>query len=342
MKIQPINLKFSLLLVILTGLFSSPSYSCTTVFCNNNNIAKAVARSTDLYFSDQPLLKVMPRGMNRSGEAGEGSLNWKSKYGNVVITAFHTNAVSDGVNEKGLAVHLLYLSGTEYPKATKNERKISNLLWSQYLLDNYSTVDEALKDMQNIQIVSTIASGREWPIHITLEDSTGDSAIIEYVQGKMQIYHGKQYQVMTNEPAYNIQLDNLKRYQPFGGKLPIPGDSNPLSRFVRVSTYMKTIPVPKNYLESIANVLSVIRTAMVPFGAVEINQEFKAEDTWPTLWVSVADVTNKIYYFNSTTAPNIVWVDLNKINFKEGAPVLSIDPTDIQLKGDITQQLATK
>jgi choloylglycine hydrolase len=143
---------------------------------------------------------------------------------------------------------------------------------------------------------------------------------------------------MTNEPAYNIQLANLKNYKDFGGARPLPGDTDPLSRFVRVATYLKTLPQSKTGIDSIAGILSVIRSAMVPFGAQDTSGN-KTEDAWSTRWITVADVTNKLYFFNSTSAPNIVWFDLSKLNFSEGEPVSSLDPTDIHLEGDITNKL---
>jgi penicillin V acylase-like amidase (Ntn superfamily) len=330
-------LQLSLLGIIMTA--AAGAHCCTTVFANNKGPYKVVARTVDLYVSDHPMLVTNPRGAEHHGEAGDNSLTWKVKYGNLVVTAFHTHTASDGLNEKGLAAHLLYLSGTEYPTVDKTKPEISNGMWAQYALDNYATVEEALTGMKELQIVSAKINNKMWPLHLTLEDRSGDSAIIEFVQGKMKIYHGSQYQVMTNEPAYNIQLANLKRYQGFGGKLSLPGDPDPLSRFVRSAAYLKTSPHADNEIDAVANVLSVIRTAMTPFGAVDTSGN-KTEDAWATRWVSVADVTNNIYYFNSTSAPNIIWIDLHKLNFQEGAPVLSIDPTDIHLEGNITDKLA--
>ncbi len=324
--------------IIILSLSAPLSYGCTTVFANNKGTNLSVARSMDLYVSDVPMIIAEPRGMERSGETGKNALKWTSNYGNVVITAFHTNTVSDGINEKGLAVHLLYLTNTQYPIADKNKPSISNALWAQYILDNFSTVSDALKGTKNLPIIATEVHGTTWPIHLAMEDATGDSAIIEFIQGKMQVHHGSNYQIMTNEPAYNVQLANLKRYKGFGGKLPLPGDPDPLSRFVRVATFLKTLPKSSNEIESIANVLSVIRSAMVPFGAVDTSGN-KTEDAWATRWISIADLTHKIFYFNSTTAPNIVWIDLTKINFTKGSQVLSIDPTDIHLEGDITKKL---
>lgn len=324
---------------ITTIVIAMPAFACTTIFWNNNGKAKVVARSVDLYVSDQPKIIVYPRGTEHTGEVNENPLKWKSKYGNVVVTAFHTHTASDGMNEKGLAVHLLYLSQTEYPERKTDAPAISNLLWAQYILDNYATVNEALNATKDLQIVATTLVNKTWPLHLTMEDNTGDSAIIEFMNGKMDVYHGSQYRVMTNEPAYHIQLDNLKNYQAFGGKLPLPGDPDPLSRFVRAAAFLKTLPSPENNLAAIAGVLSVMRTVTVPFGAVDTSGN-KTEDAWATRWVSVADVTNKIYYFNSTSAPNIIWLDLNKLNFAAGAKVLSVDPTDIRLKGEISKNLS--
>ncbi len=328
--------------LLISGLFCfaglNNSYSCTTVFWNNNDQAKVVARTVDLFTPDMPKIIVYPRGIERNGEAGKNSLTWTSKYGSVVVSEFKSNAVSDGMNEQGLAVHLLYLTGSSYEKRNENLPALSNALWAQYLLDNYKTVDEIVKATDQFQIIETVVYHQKWPLHLTVEDPSGDSAVIEFIDGKKVIYHGHQYTTMTNEPAYNIQLANLKRYQAFGGKLPLPGDSDPLSRFVRVATYLKTLPPPKDMRETIASIFSVIRTAMVPFGAVDTSGN-KTVDAWPTRWASVADLTHKLYYFNSTTTPNIIWLDLKELNFSIGSKILSVDPNDLNLKGNARQEL---
>ena len=64
-------------------------------------------------YAQQPL-GVFPRGMKRNGETGENSLEWTSRYGSVVTSAFEI-ASTDGMNEKGLVANLLWLPETEYP-----------------------------------------------------------------------------------------------------------------------------------------------------------------------------------------------------------------------------------
>lgn len=315
--------------------------TCTVAFWNNNMKAKTVARSMDLYTSDMPSIVVYPQGIERKGMAGEGALQWTSKYGSVAVTAFNTDAVTDGINEFGLNAHLLYLDSSTYEKAGDDRPTLSNAQWAQYMLDNFKTVKEAIASLNQYRIVPTQVHGREWPIHLSLEDPSGDSAIIEFIDGKAVIHHGPQYTVMTNEPAYDIQLENLKNYKLFGGTLAMPGDTDPLSRFVRASSYLKTLPAPKSYVEAIAGIASVIRTTMVPFGA-ENTSEAQTVDSWATRWITLSDLTNKIYYFSYTQAPNIVWVDFKNLNFTKGSPILNVDPTRIDLIGEISSQLKPK
>jgi len=327
--------------LFISIVVSTGAYSCTTVFANAQGTTKAVARTMDLFTQDFPQLVIYPRGIKRDGGTGEKTLHWKSKYGNIVVSEFHTNAVSDGINEHGLAVHLLYLTSTVYAAPNPKKPTISNIMWAQYLLDNCSTVSEALQAEATLQVIATVIHGQTWPIHLAMEDASGDSAIIEYEQGHRHIYHGAQYNVMTNEPPFPVQLANVKRYKAFGGKLPLPGDTDPLSRFVRVATYLKTMPKTNEYLTTMADLLSVIRTAMVPFGAEDTSGN-KTVDSWSTRWLSISDLTHKIYYFNSTTTPNIIWLEMAKLNFSQGAPVLTIDPNDSSLVGEVSKHLKQK
>jgi choloylglycine hydrolase len=276
---------------------------------------------------------IYPRGTARDGNAGNNSLKWRSKYGSAVLTAFNM-AADDGINEKGLAAHLLYLDKTEYEKRD-GRPGVANIMWLQYFLDNFATVNEVIKSLNTFQLVSVKAKNREWPLHLAIEDVTGDSAIIEYINGKMVVHHGPEYKVMTNEPAYDIQLENLKKYRLFGGTLPMPGDIEPLSRFVRASSYLKTLPAPKDAIEAAAYILGVIRTTAVPYGAQDTSGA-ESEDTWPTLWITVTDMTNGVYYFSSTKSPNIFWVELKNLDFSEKAQVLTLNPNDVTLAGEVS------
>lgn len=232
--------------------------ACTLVLWNTNGISPIVGRTMDLYRDDKPQLIVYPRGLKREGGTGENTLTWTAKYGSVVITLFDTENTSEGLNEAGLSASLLYLEGTRYETRDFTKPSVSIGLWAQYLLDNYKTVSEALNALSTFQVVSKEIGGRSWPIHLAIQDKTGDMAIIEFVNGEMKIHHGPQYRVFANEPTYDIQLNNLKRYKLFRGTLPMPGDFDSLSRFVRASSYLKTLPQPKDEIEAATDRKSVV------------------------------------------------------------------------------------
>ena len=62
------------------------------------------------------------------------------------------------------------------------------------------------------------------------------SAIIEFIDGAPTVHMGKQYQVMTNEPAYDKQIANMLRYKAFGGTVEgLPGGIQADERFVRAA-----------------------------------------------------------------------------------------------------------
>src|SRR5690606_21544519 len=133
--------------------------------------------------STEPRLMVFPRGTQRDGgQLGtdtivpENPARWTSKYGSMAVTAYGAATV-DGVNQKGLAVHLLYLTDTDFgPRDTKLQGVHAGL-WSQYLLDNAATVAEALQLMRQIQPVMVSLHGHKATLHLAMEDTSGDSAI---------------------------------------------------------------------------------------------------------------------------------------------------------------------
>jgi len=323
--------------VVLTlSLLTTSALPCSRILWNAEQ-ATVVGRTMDLYVSDRARISVFPRGISRlSPTSLPNMLSWKSKYASILVSAFDA-AFSDGMNEKGLSANLLYLHETKYEKRDSRSG-ISNTQWAEYILDNFSSVDEAVEGMKQIQIVSIQAEGREWPVHISIADAKGDSAIFEFVYGKMTVNREKNTSVMTNEPAFSIQQKNLLRYRLFGGKLPMPGDVDPKSRFVRASSYLKTLPKPLSANETIAAAFSVLWNVAVPFGAHDTSGGNSA-DTWPTLWGSMADLTHKVYFFQSTRSPNLYWIDLKRINIAESAPILSIDAYDMELSGEISEKL---
>jgi penicillin V acylase-like amidase (Ntn superfamily) len=94
---------------------------CTRVLWNDNRVAVVASRTVDWPVPTDPVLTVFPRGSRHDGGvaggarvAGGSAACWAAVYG-AVVTTFYGVATVDGVNERGLAAHLLYLSETGAP-----------------------------------------------------------------------------------------------------------------------------------------------------------------------------------------------------------------------------------
>ena len=152
-------------------------------------------------------------------------------------------------------------------------------------------------------------------MHLSISDAAGDSAIFEYVDGKLVIHHGRQYQVMTNSPVYDQQLALDAYWKQIGGVTMLPGTNRAADRFVRASFYINAIPKTANTAEAVASAFSVIRNASVPLGISTPGQP----NISSTLWRTVSDHKNKRYYFESTRSPSVFWVNVTDMNFAPGA-----------------------
>ena len=78
------------------------------------------------------------------------------------------------------------------------------------MLDNFATVSEAVSEIEKntFDVVSDMMPDgtRMATLHLSISDATGDNAIFEYIDGKLNIHHNRSYQVMTNSPVFDQQL----------------------------------------------------------------------------------------------------------------------------------------
>jgi penicillin V acylase-like amidase (Ntn superfamily) len=312
---------------------------CTRILWNDNKLAVVVGRNMDWPESTEPILTVFPCGMEHDGgRAGsqvvfkENPARWVSKHGSM-ITQVYGLGTSDGFNERGLGVHLLYLRATDFGPRDASKPGVHAALWPQYLLDNAATVAEAVALLKDIQVVMVESHGHKATVHLAIEDVAGDSAILEYLNGELVVHHGRQYQIMTNDPTYDEQIALLKK-QDFSKPsmdLPIPGNVNAIDRFQRAAYYKAVLQEPKDERAAVAGVLAIARNVSVPFDA-----PYHDFGVYNTEFRTVMNLTNQRYFFELSDQPNVVWVDLSKFDLKTGAPVMVLDPHDPELSGNVS------
>ena len=300
------------------------------------------ARSMDWKYDIGTNLYILPRGIARSGEAGPNSFRWTAKYGSVVATGYDVST-TDGANEAGLVANVLWLTESEYPKFEKGSKPgLTIAAWAQYVLDSFPTVEAAVAELRKepFTIVTDNVPGQDrlTTLHLSLSDATGDSAIIEYIDGKQVIHHGRQYQVMTNSPTYDQQLALNAYWQSIGGTTVLPGTNRAADRFARASFYVNAIPKTGDPNRLLASVFGVIRNVSVPLGIASPDQPEISSTRWRTIF----DHKRRLYFFESATTPNTFWVDLNKIDFtKETGRIrrrdLGVDQANV-FSGDVGRE----
>jgi choloylglycine hydrolase len=314
---------------------------CTRVIWPDAGDAVLVGRNMDFHKDLMTNLWKQPRGIARD-DGVRGELTWTSKYGSVIAAAFDIISV-DGMNEAGLAGHVLWLAESTYGTPDDSRTQLSQAIWLQYFLDNFATVAEAVQWIAetNVQVVQMDdpTGGNPPTIHLALDDASGDSVIIEYVDGQPKVYHGRDFRVMTNSPTFDQQLELVKRYEGLGGDAPLPGSTLASDRFARASYYASRLPTPAGQVEAIAAMFSVMRNCAQPFRIPDPGKP----DASQTIWQVVLDLTNKRYVYESTTRPNIVWVDFDDLDFSEGSPQLKLDLiSELAVQGGIAGNVADK
>jgi len=229
---------------------------------------------------------IIPEGYERVGSTPKKSekdralpgKSWKSKYASVGMSALGLDVIVDGVNEKGLAIGLFYFPGTAgYMKYNSSDASKTIGPWEvgSFLLENYANIKE-VKDIDTgicsivvpPVILEKFNPKEAPPVHFVVSDKTGQSIVIEYVDGKVNI-HDNPLGVITNSPAFDWHMTNLRNYLNFSftnaapmvlgseeeglgevvlnqfgqgsGMVGIPGDFTPPSRFVRAVAYSQSV-----------------------------------------------------------------------------------------------------
>lgn len=325
--------------------------ACTRILWNDNNVAVLASRSADWLFPTEPELIAMPRGMKRDGGILDGQqqipvnvAKWTSRHGSVAVSVFDS-AVFDGMNDRGLAAHGLWLYASDYGSRDPSRQGIRTTLWTQYLLDNAATVEEAIalqSGIQPVEVPMSFPNGATAviPISIAVEDASGDSAIMQYIDGQLVVFRGRDYRVLSNDPSFTDSLAALNTYDFTNAsrKTPLPGNTSGLDRFIRANYYAKSLreTSPKSVTGAVASLLSVARNVSPPIGSPLYGPGSQEGTDWRT----VSDLTNRVYYFESTRGLAVLKTDLKELDLRAKAPVQTLDPLKRGLHGNVTGDYA--
>jgi penicillin V acylase-like amidase (Ntn superfamily) len=329
-----------LLMGAAVSFFGFEADACTRILYETGAKNFLVGRTMDWMEDPGTDLWAFPKGLPRDGGVGPGSIKWTAKHGSVVSSFYNIGTV-DGMNDAGLVANALYLVESDYGDAvTSKKPKLSIGGWAQYALDNFATVAEAVTALQKepfVIVAPDLPGGHKAGAHLAVADASGDSAIFEYLKGKLVIHHGPQYRVMTNSPSYDQQLAIDVYWKDVGGLKFLPGTSRSADRFARMSWNLDAAAKEGDPRLATATTFSLIRAISVPLGIADPERPNIAS----TIWRTVADTQGKLYYFESVYSPAIFWVDLDKLNLAPGSKPAKLDLSGRPiLSGEVSDKFA--
>lgn len=307
----------ALALFPMPTLFAPQADACTRAVYLGPDGMTATGRTMD--WREDPLtnLYIFPRGISRRGADTDNTVRWTSKYGSLSAAGYDIG-ITDGMNERGLVANLLFLPESVYDRPGDTRPVMGLSIWTQYVLDNFATVAEAVAELskQSFRIdAPDLPNGVQSRLHMALSDPSGDSAILEYLDGELTIHHGRAYQVLTNSPDYDKQLAINDYWQSIGGLTMLPGTNRSSDRFVRASFYIDAVARSADPRIAVPAVFSVMRNVSVPYGISTPDKPYIAS----TRWRVVADQKNRVYYFEPTLGMEVFWVDLAAVDFSQGS-----------------------
>lgn len=323
--------------LMLAFIYCEKSDACTRVVYEGPDGMTATGRTMDWKEDPQTNLYIFPRGMEKKGAESAETVEWISRYGSVVAAGYDIG-ICDGINEKGLVANLLFLPESVYEKENEDRRVMGLSIWTQYVLDNFATVKEAVEELSKDSFridAPDLPNGVKSRLHLAISDPSGDSAIVEYLDGHVSIYEGKEYQVLTNSPAYNLQLAVNDYWKQVGGLNMLPGTNRSSDRFARASFYINAVAQTPDPEIAIPTLFSVIRNVSVPYGISTPDSPHISS----TRWRSVCDQKDLVYYFEKTVPMAVMHVNLKDIDFSKGSGERVLRLTDgYNYEGDVTSK----
>jgi choloylglycine hydrolase len=327
--------------------------ACTSFLLKGNDGGFVYGRTLEFGLPLKSQLTVIPRnlpmpGVGVDGKPGTG-LNWTSKYAAAGMNGLGMPILVDGMNEKGLVGGLLNAPNTavyQVVAPADSASSIASIQMLMYALTNFSTVEEVKAGFQKIKINrSTIPAynNQSAPVRMTLHDAKGKSIVIEYLKGELVITDNPAG-VMTNDPAFRDQLNNIGNYANLtnveknpmvingatyappssgSGLHGLPGDYLSPSRFIRALFLTKSVPATYSTAQQNNTAWHILGSFDIPPGAISLPATNAygggAGGIEVTEWSVVADNKNMTYNLKMFETTNIYSFDMKKmdVNAKE-------------------------
>ncbi len=225
------------LLFLMT--FANQIDACTafSIFDGEKNM---VGKNYD-YIYEKGFMAVNKRNMRKQAACVvpiKNPARWTSHYGSVTFNQYGRDFPVGGMNEAGLVAEVLWIDDSQLPAFNEEGAPLLDEgQWIQYMLDQYGSVEEVVAHAHDIQIFTRGFS----QLHYFLSDSSGNSAVIEYINGELVIHDSSKFDVYgitnssyTQSMSYALSYDDSS-YEDTSIHIGNSFQYNSLQRFVYLS-----------------------------------------------------------------------------------------------------------
>lgn len=317
MKFMP---TYVLLLILLCAIIPAELTACSTFqFQKGNNLL--FGHNLNEPGMEVPgFIFINKRGIFKQGRSfselvtkegkNPSSVRWISRYGSVTMNNFGKDFIDGGINEAGLYIWEMN-EDADYPQNKKLPR-LMHMNWMQYVLDNYASTDEVIKSASEFQIDG-------WTWHYFVSDRNGNSASIEFFNGKVVVHQGKDMPVpaLFNAP-YQREMELINYYKGFGGLYEVDFNNPEVPRFVKTARMLQEY----NNENPVDYCLEMLKKITV----------YETPD-----WSVLIDARSGMFYFKTSPYPELKYFSMKDIDFSNHTPcqILNID---IEKGGDVLTQ----
>lgn len=235
----------------------------------------------------------------------------------------------DATNEYGLSMAGLNFPGNaRYLQPSDCAVNITPFELIPWVLCQCKTVNEAIDLLQEVRITNIPYSDAYplSPLHWILSDRT-HSVTLEPMESKLFVYQNP-IGVLTNNPPFPFQLENLRQYlnltchepenrfspnhplTPFSrglGAIGLPGDFSSVSRFVRAAFVKENSVCEGTESSNVNQFLHILQCVQQPCGSVKL-----PTGNEKTVYSCCCNTDTGVYYYTTYENSQINAVDMHK------------------------------
>ncbi|AUH52200.1 linear amide C-N hydrolase [Chromobacterium sp. ATCC 53434] len=230
----------------------------------------------------------------------ETAAGWSVRYGyvgvsstNLPLPGISQRIVTDGLNEAGLSVSLLWLPQTRYQEFSSLQTTVLAPLFADWVLAHCGSVADVRELLPTRQFWLPDWLAKQLPLHAAIVDKDGRSLVVEFQDGQQKIYHNP-VGVCTNAPWFPWHLDNLGNYLNLtpndpapqeigtlsvaapghgGGLAGLPGNATPPARFVRTVYLKQYADTPADLPQAYTLATHLLNAVDIPRGVIRDGAE---------------------------------------------------------------------